>query len=69
MLSLALILAQAIPITRVGLSCPLGYNIQSNYCAPSSHSRPKQAINLSGTTCPLGTYTFGNYCTNYSDDQ
>ena len=68
MFSLVLTLAQVIPVTRVGQSCPLGYYIQNSYCVPSSISRPKQAINSTGTTCQLGTYTFGNYCTRYTDD-
>jgi hypothetical protein len=68
MLSLALTLAQVIPVIRVGHTCPLGYYTQGNYCVPSSASRPKQAINSAGGVCPLGMYTFSSYCVRTSDD-
>jgi len=52
MLSLALVLATAYPITKVGSSCPYGYYSQGSYCLPNAAMQR-----------PYGTYSAGNYCT------
>ena len=68
MLTLTLVLAQLIPVTRVNSTCPLGYYVQGSYCIPSRSIRPSnQSINISGNSCPLGTYTTNSgYCTRSS---
>jgi hypothetical protein len=65
MLASLLILASTVPpITRIGVSCPLGYYIQSNYCVPSRTITPTtQSVTRMGTSCPLGAYTYNGYCT------
>jgi len=63
MLSLALVLATAYPITKVGSSCPYGYYSQGSYCQPNAvMPQPARAIPRTSTACPLGTYSSGNYC-------
>jgi hypothetical protein len=64
MLSIALVLATAYPITKVGSACPYGYISQGGYCLPMS-SMPQRVLATPKTTtpCPFGTYSAGNYCT------
>lgn len=64
MLILALLLAQAAPITKIGNSCPFGYIRQGGYCTPARALEQRtQSIPRTDTSCPFGTYKAGNYCT------
>jgi hypothetical protein len=64
MLTIALLLAQATPITKIGHSCPFGYYSQSGYCVPMPALEQRtQSIPRSSESCPFGTYRSGNYCT------
>jgi hypothetical protein len=64
MLSLALVLATAYPITKIGVSCPYGYYSQGSYCLPNAAmQRPVRAVPQTSSPCPYGTYSAGNYCT------
>ncbi len=64
MLSLALVLATAYPITKVGSSCPYGYYSQGGYCLPNAAMpTPVRAVPQTSSPCPYGTYSAGNYCT------
>lgn len=64
MLALALVLANAAPITKIGSTCPYGYHSSFGYCVPNP--LPKEtprSIPRTQTYCPFGTYKTGNYCT------
>ena len=64
MLTIALLLAQATPITKIGTSCPFGYISQGGYCTPSTAlERRTQSVPRTSDPCPFGTYKAGNYCT------
>ncbi len=60
MLSIALVLATAYPITKVGSSCPYGYYSQGGYCQPMTPT--VRAIPQTSNPCPFNTYSTGNYC-------
>jgi hypothetical protein len=64
MLTLALLLVQATPITKIGNSCPFGYYSQSGYCVPMRALEQRtQSIPRTSAPCPFGTYKAGDYCT------
>ena len=64
MLALALVLANAAPITKIGSTCPFGYYSSSGYCVPNALLEERtRSIPRTETSCPFGTYKAGNYCT------
>lgn len=58
----SLVMAQAVPVPRVGSSCPLGFYVSSGYCVPSAGNKNQWAIQKEGPSCPFGSYPSGSYC-------
>lgn len=57
---------QALPVEKIGNSCPGGYSSSGAYCMPSNVSS-RFTLGKIGNSCPIGYYSSGSYCVASSD--
>jgi len=57
---------QALPVEKIGNSCPVGYFNSGVYCMPRG-DKSRFALRKIGNTCPSGYYNSGSYCVASSD--